>query len=133
MYRSDAQPTPSRTPSAGSRVAVVPARARVTVRRDRLLKPVHAQRENLRLPLDNYRASGIMDSMETFTTALKEAIRSAGRGLPTIADESGVNKGQLSRFMRDQRDLTLGTADRVLAGLGLSVRLVRQRGKTKGR
>jgi len=72
--------------------------------------------------------------MESFTAALKEAIRSAGRSLPTIANESGVNKGQSSRFMRDQRDLTLNTADRVLAGLGLTVRLVKQRGRTtKGR
>jgi len=105
------------------------------MRRNRLRKPVHAQRaKNLRLPFDNHRASGVIGTMESFTAALKEAIRSAGRSLPTIANESGVNKGQLSRFMRDQRDLTLNTADRVLAGLGLTVRLVKQRGRTtKGR
>jgi len=40
------------------------------MRRNRLPKPVHAQRaKNLRLPFDNYRASGIMGTMESFTAA----------------------------------------------------------------
>jgi hypothetical protein len=90
--------------------------------------------EKVQLTLDNDKSSGIVFTMNDLRTALKEAIRSAGKGLPTIADECGVDKGQLSRFMRDLRDVNLRTADKLLAGLGFTVRLVRARGTTaKGR
>ena len=61
--------------------------------------------------------------------ALREAIRRDGRSLPTLADDAGIDKGQLSRFMRAQRGLTLDTADAVCNALGVECRLVRRRGK----
>jgi plasmid maintenance system antidote protein VapI len=41
--------------------------------------------------------------------------------LYALADASGVPRGTLSRFMRGERDLTLATAGKVLAALGLRV------------
>ena len=64
--------------------------------------------------------------MHTLTTALKSAIQTDGRTLAEIARAGGVDKGILSRFMRDERTLTLGTANRVCAALGVDVRLVRR-------
>jgi transcriptional regulator with XRE-family HTH domain len=61
--------------------------------------------------------------------AVKEAIRASGNSLPVVADLTGVDKGQLSRFMRDKRDVTLRTADRIVSGLGLELRLSRAKGR----
>jgi len=71
-----------------------------------------------------------MHGMDNFTTALKAAIQTSGLSQYAIAKLTGADKGQLSRFMHGQRGLTLDSADKVLAGLGLAVRLVRVR---KGR
>jgi transcriptional regulator with XRE-family HTH domain len=69
--------------------------------------------------------------MDTMTTALKKAIYQDSRTPAAIARASGIDKGILSRFLRDERDMTLSTADRVCGALGVDVRLVR-RGKQKG-
>ena len=72
--------------------------------------------------------------MDTMTTALKKAIERDGRSLSAIARAGGMDKGQLSRFLRDERDIAISTADRIVSGLGVECRLVRQRGRTtKGR
>jgi transcriptional regulator with XRE-family HTH domain len=70
--------------------------------------------------------------MHNVTTALKTAIRRDGRTLADIALASGIDKGQLSRFMRDERTVTLHAADRLCKGLKLDVRLVPHRTKKGG-
>jgi len=65
--------------------------------------------------------------MDTMTTALQNLIRRDGRSLGDIAQVAGTDKGTLSRFVRDKRTLTLGTADQICRGLGVDVRLVRVR------
>lgn len=44
-----------------------------------------------------------------------------------IARAGAVDKGILSRFVRGERTLTLGTADRVCGAIGVDVRLVKRR------
>ncbi len=53
--------------------------------------------------------------------ALKQAIVRSGLTLYQLAKRSGVSHGQLSRFMRDQRTLTLSSAAKVFEALGLEV------------
>lgn len=53
---------------------------------------------------------------------LQDAIRQSGMSLKEIADRSGVNHSQLSRFMRDERNLTINTAEMVGTLLGLELR-----------
>jgi transcriptional regulator with XRE-family HTH domain len=67
--------------------------------------------------------------METMTTALKRAIQRDGRTLAEIGRASDTDKSILSRFMRSERDMTLGTADRVCDALGVECLLTRQRSK----
>ncbi len=69
--------------------------------------------------------------MTDFTMALKHAITESKMTLPAIADASRVDKGQLSRFMASKRTLTLATADRILRGLSLEVRLAQTKGGSK--
>jgi transcriptional regulator with XRE-family HTH domain len=59
---------------------------------------------------------------------LKEAIRQDGRSLNKIGKACGVSADQLSRFMRDKRDLTFQTVERICNELGL--RLTSQRQST---
>lgn len=63
------------------------------------------------------------------SAALRDAIRIDGRSLNALARESGVDSGQLSRFMRDERSLTLDSADKLIVALGLKCEL----GKRDGR
>lgn len=53
---------------------------------------------------------------------LQEAIRQSGMTVTSIAEQSGVDQGQLSRFMRNERNLTITTAEKVGTLLGLELR-----------
>ena len=68
--------------------------------------------------------------------ALPDVIRARmgrdGRSLYALADACDIARGTLSRFVRGERDLTLGTADRLCAALDLELRPTR-RPKRKGR
>ena len=50
---------------------------------------------------------------------LRAAIMNCDLTLPQLAGESGVDKGALSRFVRQQRSLTLRSVDRLANRLGL--------------
>jgi len=63
---------------------------------------------------------------------LRAYVQRDGRSLYALADACGIARGTLSRFVRGERDFTLGTADRLCRALGLELRPVR-RGKAKGR
>jgi hypothetical protein len=49
---------------------------------------------------------------------LRQAIAGCGRSLNRLAKETGVNKSQLSRFMRNERSLTMLAAAKLCAHLG---------------
>lgn len=59
---------------------------------------------------------------------IRKAIQDSGLNRFAIEHLSGVNRATLGRFVRDERTITVETADRVLAALGLSVKLVRTKG-----
>jgi transcriptional regulator with XRE-family HTH domain len=57
----------------------------------------------------------------TISGQLRQAIQDSGRSLNTIAKESGVDVGVLSRFVRGERIITSDTLDKVAAVLGLKL------------
>lgn len=61
----------------------------------------------------------------SIAAALRVAIQSDGRSLNALARESGVDSGQLSRFLRAERSLTVDSADMLIAALGLDCELVK--------
>ncbi|MEN6308376.1 MAG: helix-turn-helix transcriptional regulator [Anaerohalosphaeraceae bacterium] len=58
---------------------------------------------------------------------LQEAIRDSGMTLLHISQQSGVDHSQLSRFMRNARNLTITTAEKVGTLLGLELRKKEER------
>jgi DNA-binding phage protein len=52
---------------------------------------------------------------------IREAIRASGRSLRDLEKVTGINRGQLSRFLRCERDMTLTTAGPLLEALGLAI------------
>lgn len=58
---------------------------------------------------------------ESLSDTLRRYIKADKRSMYALAEESGVPRGTLSRFVRGERELTLRTADHVFAALGLRV------------
>jgi plasmid maintenance system antidote protein VapI len=52
---------------------------------------------------------------------LRKSIRDSGQSLNALAQECGVDSGQLSRFMREERSLTLESVEKLLRYFGLRV------------
>lgn len=63
---------------------------------------------------------------------LKAAIEADGRTLPAIAAAAGIDRALLWRYVTGRRDVTTDTVDRLCAGLGLTVKLVRRGKSAKG-
>lgn len=61
------------------------------------------------------------DWEETFRTAIAET----GWPLMEITRQSGVDHSQLSRFMRGERGLSITTAERVAAVVGIELKRIR--------
>jgi len=57
---------------------------------------------------------------------LRQAITNSGLGFREIERQAAIGTGQVSRFMARDRDLTLDTADKVAAVLGLHLSSDRQ-------
>lgn len=53
------------------------------------------------------------------TTVLREAIEASGLALTELQRRTGVDRSQLSRFLRGERSLTLRSMDALAAELGL--------------
>lgn len=53
--------------------------------------------------------------------ALRTSIEKSGLSLNELAKRSGVDKASLSRFASGERSLTLGTATKIMAVLGITV------------
>ncbi len=58
-------------------------------------------------------------TQNTLSDQLRAAIRGSGLSLYGLAKLCGVDHGQLSRFLRGERSITLETADRIAEELGL--------------
>ena len=57
----------------------------------------------------------------TLVVQLREAIQASGRSLWDIGRAADIQPSQLSRFLRGERDLTLGTAARLFEVLDLEL------------
>lgn len=55
----------------------------------------------------------------TLVEDIRRALEESGLGVNELGRQTGVNQGQLSRFMRRERTLTLPAAARVCQTLGL--------------
>jgi DNA-binding Xre family transcriptional regulator len=66
------------------------------------------------------------------TTTIQDAVRSSGRTQKELADEAGIDKGQLSRFMVNTRTLTLPAVEKLCKVLGLELQPQRKQ-KRKGK
>lgn len=60
-----------------------------------------------------------MGSNGRMTRALREAIDASGLALTELQRRTGVDRSQLSRFMRGERSLTLQSVDSLADELGL--------------
>lgn len=58
---------------------------------------------------------------DDLTSRLRQAIHDRGMSLNSISTTCAIDRGRLSRFMRAERDLTLGAAARLCAVLGLEL------------
>jgi transcriptional regulator with XRE-family HTH domain len=70
------------------------------------------------------------EAKHTLSKQLREIIDSRGLTAYAVGQESGVDPTVIGRFLADERDIRLGTADKIAAALGL--RLV-EVAKPKGR
>jgi plasmid maintenance system antidote protein VapI len=59
----------------------------------------------------------------TITETLKSMIADSGESVNAIARGAGIPQPVLWRFVNDQRDLTLRTAEKLIAYFGLELRL----------
>lgn len=62
-------------------------------------------------------------SSHPFTDALHIAIKASGMTPYAICKATGVSQAVLSRWLSGERDIKLTTADKIAAGLGLTVRV----------
>lgn len=53
---------------------------------------------------------------------LRTAIEESGRSIYGLAVESGVSRGIINRFLHNERDIRLASAERIAAVLGLALR-----------
>lgn len=58
---------------------------------------------------------------------LRQAIRDSGLSLYELGRRTGIDSGRLSRFMREERDLTLAAAAKILDLLGLQMSQARRK------
>jgi DNA-binding phage protein len=65
------------------------------------------------------------------TELIQEAIRSGGMSRYAISKVTGIDQGQLCRFVQGQGSLSFESADKVLECLGLEV-VIRPRSTRKG-
>lgn len=91
-------------------------------------------REISALMFDKPAERGQTESMATnLNDLIRDAVRQSGRSCRSLAEASGLDVAQLSRFMRSMVGLNLTSAGLLLDALGLDVRLVRRGKSRKGR
>lgn len=73
------------------------------------------------------RPQGTKADSHTITAELLRVLEESGMSRYEIAQRTGVEQSALSRFLTGERTMTLATADRLCAGLGIHPRLSRAR------
>ena len=74
-----------------------------------------------------------MNQYRRMTETIQRAIRESGLSLNEVGRRAGVDTGQMSRFMRDERSMTLPKIERLCALLGLELCPVEKGKKAKVR
>jgi len=69
-----------------------------------------------------------MPRSTTFSDILRQAINTDGRSLYRLALDSGVDVAVWQRFVAEERDVRLATAERMARALGLELRPVSKKG-----
>ena len=64
---------------------------------------------------------------EGLVNVLRDAIDESGKSQYQLAQETGIDKAALSRFVSGERGLTLDTAAKLAAALGLELKPARRR------
>lgn len=59
---------------------------------------------------------------------LRKAMKNSGLNITQLEKLSGVDKGQISRFLNEERTLTLESAEKIAKVLGLELRPKEKRG-----
>ena len=59
---------------------------------------------------------------------LREAIKGSGLNITRLAELSGVDKGQISRFVNEERTLTLESAEKIAKVLKLELKPKKKKG-----
>ena len=62
----------------------------------------------------------------TLSETIRETIKRDGRSTYALANDSGVSRPQIVRFINGTRELTLPVASKLCAALGLELRLARR-------
>jgi hypothetical protein len=70
---------------------------------------------------------------DKLTEFLQNAIRDSGSSLYTLAMQADMDDTQLSRFMRNERTLTIPVAAKLCALMGLELRQTQKTSSTKGK
>ncbi len=65
----------------------------------------------------------------TLSDTLRDAIQSSGMTAYALANQAGLSQSVLSRFTSGERDISLSTAGKLAAVLGLELRRIRRGGK----
>lgn len=76
------------------------------------------------MSVDNTIECGIIAGMKrkSIVEALREAIEKSELNKTQLAELSGVDKGQISRFVKGKRTLTLKSAEKIAEALKLELR-----------
>jgi plasmid maintenance system antidote protein VapI len=72
----------------------------------------------------------MMGECMTLSETIRETIRRDGRSTYALANDSGVSRPQVVRFINGTRELTLPVADKLCRTLGLELRPVRRTRKS---
>lgn len=62
---------------------------------------------------------------------IREAIASSGLSINRLAKDSGISQPILCRFVNGQRTMTLATASKLIEVLGLELRPIKGKAKSK--
>lgn len=74
--------------------------------------------------LDSFHSS---NNMQTISETLCEYIEDSQLTYHSLAEATGISDGILSRFMREERSITLPTAEKLAEYFGLELRPVRKK------
>lgn len=68
----------------------------------------------------------------TMSNQVRKAIDASGMSRYSIAKQSGVSEGMLSRFMSGENDVTLRTLEKIAPLIGVTLKVTQSKRQRKG-